>query len=67
MAETPTGTRQFVFIIIVFAIVIAALFALSIELPDDARKLGNLIAWIALLSAGFFVVERAVRGAAGRK
>jgi hypothetical protein len=67
MAATPSGTRQFVFIIIVFAIVIAALFGLSTEMPDDARKLANLMAWIALLSGGFFVVEKVVRGTFARK
>jgi hypothetical protein len=67
MAATPTGKRQFIFIIIVFAIVIAALFGLATEMPDDARKLGNLMAWIALLSTGFFLIEKVVRNSLSRK
>lgn len=56
-----------VFIAIFFAVSIALLFALATVLPEDARKLGNLLVWIAVLSIGFFVGEKIVRGALARK
>jgi hypothetical protein len=67
MAPPPTQKRQFVFIIIVFAIVVVALLGLSTVMPEDARKLGNLLAWIAVLSIGFFFGEKFVRRAIARK
>ena len=56
-----------VFIVIFFAAVVALLFALATVLPDDARKLGYLLVWIAILGGGFFVAEKFVRGTLARK
>lgn len=48
-----TKMQASIFLAIVFAVTIGALLALSIELPDNARTMAYLLAWLTGVVVAF--------------
>lgn len=63
----PSSRKQFMFIVTVLVCASVALYLLSFELPDQARKLAYMMAWIVVLGGTFYVAEKIVRGMLGKK
>lgn len=61
MAQRPrTPVQSFVFIVGFFIAVAAALFAVSFELPNEARSLAYMLMWIVVVAGAVRAAETIV-------
>lgn len=55
------------FIAIIFAVAIAVIFGVSLELPDTARTMACLLAWLTLVAVVFRALELAFDATIGKR
>jgi hypothetical protein len=63
----PSPQKQITFLVIFGVIIAALIFAVSFYLPQDAAKLAYMGCWVILIAGAFWLVERVIGGALGKK